>query len=147
MIILDTNVLSALMLDRPPLAVAEWLDRQPHLSVWTTSITVFEVRFGLNSMPAGRRRAQRIETFERILANVIEQRIALFDSAGAERAAELAADRRKVGRPGELRDTMIAGIVLASHAKLATRNVKYFEEIAASVVNPWDKVEGIGNRE
>ncbi len=34
---------------------------------------------------------------------------------------------------------MIAGIVLASHAKLATRNVKRFEDIAAPVVNPWVK--------
>jgi hypothetical protein len=33
---------------------------------------------------------------------------------------------------------MVAGIVLASHAKLATRNVKHFEDIAASVVNPWE---------
>jgi hypothetical protein len=137
MIVLDTNVLSALMLDRPPLAVAGWLDRQPHLSVWTTSVTVFEIRFGLNSMPAGKRQAQRIALFDQILDDVIERRIALFDSASAERAAELAADRRKKGRSGELRDTMIAGIVLASHAKLATRNVKHFEDIAASVVNPW----------
>jgi predicted nucleic acid-binding protein len=138
MIVLDTNVLSALILDRPPLAVAEWLDRQPHLSVWTTSITVFEIRFGLNSMPAGKRQAQRIAVFERILVDVIEQRFATFDSASAERAAELAADRRRRGRPGELRDTMIAGIVLASHAKLATRNVKHFQDIASSVINPWN---------
>lgn len=32
---------------------------------------------------------------------------------------------------------MIAGIVLASHATLATRNVRHFEEIAKFVVNPW----------
>jgi hypothetical protein len=32
---------------------------------------------------------------------------------------------------------MIAGIVLANHAALATRNVKHFEDIAKSVVNPW----------
>jgi predicted nucleic acid-binding protein len=38
-----------------------------------------------------------------------------------------------------VRDTMIAGIVLASRAKLATRNVKRFEDIESSVVNPWDK--------
>jgi hypothetical protein len=138
MIVLDTNVLSALMLDRPPLAVAGWLDRHPHLSVWTTSITVFEIRFGLDSMPPGKRQAQRIALFEQILADVIEQRIALFDSASADRAAELAADRRRNGRPGELRNTMIAGIVLASHATLATRNVKHFDDIAASVVNPWE---------
>jgi len=138
MIILDTNVLSAFMLDRPPLEVVKWLDRQPRLSVWTTSITVFEIRFGLNSMPTGKRQAQRIAVFEQILTELIERRFVPFDSASAERAAELAAGRRRTGRPGELRDTMIAGIVLASHATLATRNVKYFDDIASSVVNPWN---------
>lgn len=138
MMVLDSNVFSALMLDRPPLAVTGWLDSQPYLSVWTTSITVFEIRFGLHSMPAGKRHTQRIAMFEQILAEVIEGRIAPFDSASAEKAAELAAQRRRTGRPGELRDTMIAGIVLASHAMLATRNVRHFEDIAKSVVNPWE---------
>jgi toxin FitB len=137
MIILDTNVLSELMLEHPNPAVANWLDREPHLSVWTTSITVFEIRFGLHSMHAGRRLAQRVSAFERILAEIIEERFAPFDSVAAERAAELAAEREKRGRPGELRDTMIAGIVLASHATLATRNVRHFDDIAKSVVNPW----------
>jgi predicted nucleic acid-binding protein len=139
MIVLDTNVLSALMLEIPHTAVTEWLDRQSHLSIWTTSVTVFEIRFGLSSMPAGRRHVQRVTVFERILADVIDQRVASFDGAAAERAAELAAERRRTGRPDELRDTMIAGIVLASHAKLATRNVKNFEDIASSAVNPWDR--------
>jgi toxin FitB len=138
MIVLDTNVLSALMLDRPPAVVAEWLDRQPHLSVWTASITVFEIRIGLQSMPAGKKQTQRIAVFEKILAEVIEHRIASFDSEAAERAAELAAKRRSIGRPGKLRDTMIAGIVLASRATLATRNARHFEDIAKSVVNPWE---------
>ena len=53
-------------------------------------------------------------------------------------AEDLAAARKLSGRRGEPRDIMIAGIVLASHAKLATRNVKHFEDIAASVVNPWE---------
>jgi predicted nucleic acid-binding protein len=142
MIILDTNVLSALMLDRPSVEVAEWLDRQPYRAVWTTSITVFEIRFGLNSMPDGGRRTQRIATFERILSDVFEERFSLFDSLAAELAAELAAHRLKTGRPGELRDTMIAGIVLANHATLATRNVRHFEDIAKSVVNPWEPESG-----
>ncbi len=138
MIVLDTNVLSALILDRPDSRVTAWLDRQARLSVWTTTVTLFEVRFGLNAMPAGKRQVQRIATFERILADVIERRIVPFDEEAAVRAAELAAERRRVGRPGELRDTMIAGIVLANHATLATRNVRHFEEIRRAVVNPWE---------
>jgi predicted nucleic acid-binding protein len=48
------------------------------------------------------------------------------------------ADRRRRGPPVDARDNLIAGIVLVSHVKLATRNVKHFEEIASSVVNPWE---------
>jgi predicted nucleic acid-binding protein len=47
------------------------------------------------------------------------------------------ASRQKKGRPVELRDTMIAGIVLAHNATIATRNTKHFDDISASVVNPW----------
>jgi predicted nucleic acid-binding protein len=126
------------MLRQPDTTVAQWLDRQPYTSVWTTSITVFEIRFGLQAIPAGKRRTSLMLAFERLLTEMIEQRIANFDSAAAQQAADLMAARQKKGRPGELRDTMIAGIVLASHATLATRNVKLFEDIASSVVNPWE---------
>lgn len=138
MILLDTNVVWEIMLPNPDERVTRWLDRQPRTSIWTTSVTVFEIRFGLETMPVGRRRASRLASFERWLVEVVQQRIASYDETAARRSAELAADRQQRGRPGELRDTMIAGIVLASHAKLATRNVKHFEDIATSVVNPWD---------
>ena len=56
MIILDTNVLGALMRSVPDATVVRWLDRQPAESVWVTSITLFETRFGLALLPSGRRR-------------------------------------------------------------------------------------------
>ena len=55
MIILDTNVLGALMRTVPDAAVVAWLDRQPADSVWITSITLLEARFGLALLPLGRR--------------------------------------------------------------------------------------------
>ena len=57
MIILDTNVLSAMMRTSPEASVLAWLDRQPAESVWITSITLFEARFGLPPLPPGRPRA------------------------------------------------------------------------------------------
>jgi hypothetical protein len=139
MMILDTNVVSEIMRPKPDERVTNWLDRQPGTSIWTTSVTVFEIRFGLQTMPVGRRQAALLASFERWLAEVLEQRIATYDEAAARSSAGLAADRERKSRPGELRDTMIAGIVQASHAALATRNVRHFEDIAASVVNPWDQ--------
>jgi predicted nucleic acid-binding protein len=138
MIVLDTNVISEFMGPAPEQQVAHWLDSQPRSSVWTTSINVYEIRSGLLAMSAGKRRTALEAKFEQLLESALQRRILHFDSDAALRAAELCADRRRRGRPVDVRDTMIAGIVLASHATLATRNSKHFEDIASSVVNPWD---------
>jgi toxin FitB len=136
MIILDTNVISALMRDVPDPAVSQWLDRQPEYSIWTTAISVFEIRAGLAAMPEGSRRSALSEEFTRLLEE-IHHRISGFGEEAARRAASLAADRQKKGRVGEMRDTMIAGIVLAQNATLATRNTAHFADVSAKVVNPW----------
>jgi predicted nucleic acid-binding protein len=126
------------MRDTPNPEIVHWLNSQPHSSIWTASINVYELRAGLLAMPTGKKQALRILSLERILNEVIQGRIAAFDQAAAYKAAELEAASQKTGRPRDARDTMIAGIVLASHATLATRNTKHFEDIAKSVVNPWD---------
>jgi predicted nucleic acid-binding protein len=139
MVILDTNVLSALIRQDPdpdPVIVS-WLDRLPSLSVWTTSITVFEVRYGLATMPVGRRQAFKLAAFERFLEDDLEGRVHPFDHGAAEHAALLMEARHRAGRPRELRDTMIAGIALAQRATLATRNVRHFDDLSVPVVDPW----------
>ena len=137
MIILDTNVLGTLMRSVPDAAVVKWLDRQPAESVWITSITLFEARFGLALLPSGRRR-QRLESeFDRLLRDDLENRVLDFDSAAAAEAASLAAARQKSGRPVDMRDTQIAGIALARHAALATRNARHFADLKISIVDPW----------
>jgi predicted nucleic acid-binding protein len=138
MIVLDTNVISELMGPAPEQRVAHWMDLQSRSSVWTTSINIYETRSGLFAMPTGKKRAALETKFEQLLQSAFDGRILYFDADSALRAAELCAERRRRGRPVDTRDTMIAGIVLASHAKLATRNVKHFEEIAPSLVNPWE---------
>jgi predicted nucleic acid-binding protein len=136
MIILDTNVLSALMRQTPDRHVIEWLDRQPRTSIWTNSVTILEIRFGLQIMVTDKRRLLLTQAFETAL-EAMGNRIASFDAAAATAPAELMAARQKRGRPGDLRDTMIAGIVLAHRATLATRNTGHFEDLSVPVVNPW----------
>ena len=137
MIILDTNVLSALMRTNPEAVVVEWLDRQPADSVWLSSITVFETRFGLALLPKGRRRSGLEGAFGRVLTEDLANRVLDFDSMAAATAVQLAADRQKAGRAVDLRDTLIAGIALARRATIATRNTKHFEGLDVPVVNPW----------
>jgi len=137
MIVLDTNVLSALMRQSADKQVVDWLDKQPRSSIWTTSVTILEIRFGLQILPVGKRRSALIQAFEKALLDKIERRVAPFNTTAAQQAGELMALRHKKGRPGELRDKMIAGIVLACHATLATRNISHFEDLSVPVVNPW----------
>lgn len=137
MVILDTNVVSELMRSAPDRHVIAWLDRQPVSSVWITSVTLFEIQFGLEILPAGKRRSLLIEAFQTFVTDLIDRRIASFDAAGAEQAASLMSKRHKAGRPVDLRDTLIAGIALASRATLATRNISHFPDLSTPVVNPW----------
>lgn len=137
MIVLDTNVISALMRKEPEKPVVKWLDAQPAASVWITAITVMEIRFGLQTMPKGRRQGALIRAFELMLKSMIEGRIASFDTEAGIQSAELMAQRKRKGRPAEVRDTMIAGIVLANRATLATRNTQHFEDLPVTVINPW----------
>lgn len=137
MIILDTNVLSALMRTTPETTVVTWLDRQPAESIWITSITLFEARLGLALLPKGRRRQTLEAAFTRLLEDDLENRVLDFDTAAATEAATLAADRQRTGRPVDIRDTQIAGIALARHAVVATRNVRHFSDLKVPVVDPW----------
>jgi toxin FitB len=136
-IILDTNVLGALMRSLPDAIVVTWLDRQPAESVWITSITLFEARFGLALLPSGRRRQALESAFDHLLKDDLENRVLDFDSAAATAAASLAAARQKSGRSVDMRDTQIAGIALARRATLATRNMRHFADLKISIVDPW----------
>lgn len=136
MILLDTNVVSALMAQDGN--VVAWLDQQPAESIWLTSITVFETEFGLQLLPPGRRRKALESAFAALLTEDLDGRVVAFDAAAASAAARLAAERRRLGRPVDMRDTQIAGIAVVRRATLATRNLRHFEGLPTPVVSPWN---------
>jgi hypothetical protein len=137
MIILDTNVLSALMRREPEARVVAWLDGMPAESVWTTAVTVFEVEFGLSLLAPGRRRRQLEEAFARMIEEDFERRILPVDQSAAAVAGVMADERRRAGRAVEIRDVLIAGIVSARKASLATGNGRHFEGLGLRIVDPW----------
>jgi predicted nucleic acid-binding protein len=136
-ILLDTKVLSALMRHEADPLVVAWLDRQPPQSIWTTAITVFEIRFGLEILAHGRRRRQLEEAFARALEEDFEGRVLPFDQPAALIAGAIAAEQRRQGRSVEIRDVQIAGIAAARKAVLATRNIRHFEGIGVTLIDPW----------
>ncbi len=137
MILLDTNVVSALMQRAPDPGVVSWLDDQPAESVWTTAVTVFEVRTGLGLLDAGKRRRELEQAFEQLLEEELEGRVQAFDQRAAVAAGVIAASRQRAGRSVEIRDVQIAGIASARRATLATRNLRHFDGLGVTLVNPW----------
>ncbi len=137
MILLDTNVVSALMRREPEPVVVAWLDEQPAESIWTTSITVFEVQTGLELLQPGDRRQQLADTFGQLLADELQGRVQSFDQPAAVAAGHIAAERQRAGRTIEIRDVQIAGITAVRKATLATRNTRHFEGLGIDLINPW----------
>jgi len=56
MIVLDTNVLSAVMERRRAPAVLAWFERQAAGEVWLTAVTLYEARYGIDRLKPGARR-------------------------------------------------------------------------------------------
>lgn len=137
MIILDTNILSAVMQETPDPTVVNWLDRQARESIWTTAITVFEIRLGFSILEKGKRREKLELAFTLALQEVLEGRVLPFDEPAALAAGEMAAKRRRQGITVDMRDTQIAGIAMARRSTLATRNTKDFAALTVRVINPW----------
>lgn len=138
MIILDTNVLSALMQGQPDPAVVAWLDQQEPATIWLTTVTLFEARYGIALLADGKRKQQLQQQLEQVTSQVLQHRVLGFDDAAAKAASALAAERKQRGQPVDMRDTFIAGIALAHRATLATRNVRHFADVGVAVINPWE---------
>ena len=136
MIVLDTNVLSEVVRLSPDPKVVGWLAEQAPLGVLTTAITQAEMLYGLESLPAGKRRSILQAALEKILGE-FSGRILPFDEDAARAFAKIVAARDALGRPISQFDGMIAAIARSRRAALATRNVADFQDCSLRIIDPW----------
>jgi predicted nucleic acid-binding protein len=137
MIILDTNVISELMLAAPQRNVLDWVNNQPLSELSTTTINVAEIRYGLARLPPGRRRTDLDMRFRAFAARGFANRVFDFDGTAAEVYGELIAARERSGRPLEGFDGLIAAIASSRGLPLATRNVADFADCGVTLICPW----------
>lgn len=137
MIVLDTNVLSETLRPTPSAGVMAWLRSEPAAALFTTTITEAELLYGVALLPPGRRRQLLTAVVEQIFAEDLAGRILPFDSAAARDYADIAAARRRSGRPISEADAQIAAITRSRGAALATRNVRDFAGCELRVIDPW----------
>jgi predicted nucleic acid-binding protein len=113
------------------------------------AVTVLELLQGIRLLSPGRRRTELVAELDRVMdehialpdtgdqpIGSVDGRILAFDNAAARATATVAAERRRAGRPGELRDSMIAGIALSTGASLATHNTRHSADFAITRIDP-----------
>ncbi|MCC6586889.1 MAG: type II toxin-antitoxin system VapC family toxin [Bryobacterales bacterium] len=137
MIVLDTNVVSEPLKTRPTEKVVDWLDNQSAETLYITSVNRAELRFGVLRLPNGRRKNTLAAQVERIL-DLFKDRTLDFDSAAADKLAEIAAACEKTGKRALAPDAYIAACAAARGFSVATRNVTHFEHLGVRLINPWE---------
>jgi predicted nucleic acid-binding protein len=130
--LLDTNVLSELLKKRPDSAVLERLGQTPREALATSSVCVFELRYGASRRPGGSALWSRIA--EEVLPRV---RILSLGLEAAEYAGDLLAKLHSRGEPIGLEDVLIGATALANDLVVVTRNVKHFDRLDGLAVVSW----------
>ena len=137
MFILDTNVISELMQERPHPTVLEWIDDRLKRDLYVAAVTQAEVLTGIAILPEGKRRQDLAAAADRAFDGMFADRVLPFDRSAAGAHAKIAAARRSAGRPISQADCQIAAIAAARGGSVVTRNVRDFEGTGVAVVNPW----------
>jgi toxin FitB len=136
--ILDTNVVSELLRPKRDERVVAWVDAQPLAELFLTAITEAELRYGVATMPNGKRKKALEADVHGILQNEFAGRILPFDSKAAIEYAAIVSARRALGKPISQFDAQIAAIARANGAApIVTRNVGDFVSVGVEIIDPW----------
>ena len=137
MLLLDTNILSAVMGTRPAPQLANWMEEQPLDLLFTAAVCQAEILSGITVLPKGRRREALEMAALAMFREDFAGRILPFDTEAAVIYGELFALRRSAGRPAAIADLMIASIARVHGANVVTRNTGDFEGCGLALINPW----------
>lgn len=137
MIVVDTDVISELLLPSPEPAVEAWLTAQDGQNIYLTTISEAELLYGLGMMMGGKRRKALEATISQILRDDMAGRILAFDSAAARAFAVIAARHHRTGKTISQASCQIAAIALAHGASVATGNASEFKGCGVDLINPW----------
>jgi len=137
MILIDTNVISELWKAEPNPGVLAWVDAQTVETLYLSAITVAELRFGLATMPEGKRRTIYQERLENEVLPTFTGRVLPFNLDASQAYADLMARAKVEGKAIGKADGYIAATASACGLMVATRDISPFEAAGLKIVNPW----------
>jgi len=135
--LLDTNLLSEPMKERPNSGVLEWLSQANEDEVFVSVVTITELRYGVERLATGKRRERLDSWLRKDLLSRFEGRILPVDLRIADACGVLMARSESTGRPLEARDAFIAATAQVHGLTLVTRNTADFEPTLKGIMSPW----------
>lgn len=137
-LLVDTNVISEILRAAPDANVVRWSQQLTKQDLFLSVISMGELRKGLTILPPSARRTQLEKSIEEQIPVWFARRLLPVTQSIAERWGVLDGQRQLAGRPLNVPDGQIAATALEHGLTVATRNVKDFEGLGVSILNPWE---------
>lgn len=141
--LVDTDVISA---TAPTAAIrrdtlAEWMDSRSD-DLFLSAVTVAEIADGIAKAKreGARRKATALAEWLQTLLHLYGDRVLPFDAPAAEIAGVLSDLARGRGPAPGFADIVIAATAHRNNLSILSRNVRHFEAVDASVIDPFKKL-------
>jgi toxin FitB len=136
-IILDSDVISGMMTDRPNARLSFWFSQHVPSDLHATAVSIFEIRFGIERVVKPTIAAHLTHALNSVLLNLVSPNVMPLDAAASEIAARLHAHLGHAKAHTIVPDTLIASIAKVHGATIATRNTQDFIRFGVPLVDPW----------
>jgi len=136
--LLDANVLSELKRPSPSHKVTAFVAGCPLEQLYVSTITLAEIRFGIERSPDAIRRTEIQQWLTHTIRPMFAGRTLAITEDTMLRWRLLVEDGRKSGRTFPQPDLIIAATASEHNLTLVTRNVKDFAGLGIAILNPWE---------
>ena len=134
----DTNVLSELRRPRPEPRVVAFVADRPLEQLFVSSVTLAEIRFGIELLAEPNRRAELNEWLTHKVRPMFEHRVLQVTEDIMLKWRLLVEVGRKTGHVFSQPDLLIAATAIQHDLTVVTRDRSDFDKAGVPVLNPWD---------
>lgn len=135
--LLDTNVLSELRKPKPEPQVVSFISSLPLGQIYISSVTVAEIRFGIEQVANELKRAALRDWLTNEIRPMFDQRVLQVTEEILLKWRQLVEEGRKVGHTFSQPDLIIAATAIHYALTVVSRDRSQYEKAGASVINPW----------
>lgn len=135
--LLDTNILSELRRPKPEPKVTAFIAGQPLESLHISTVTLAEIRFGIEVLSDAARRSELNDWLSRKVRPMFEHRVLEITEDIMLKWRLLVEEGRKVGHTYSQPDLIIAATAQHHGITVATRDTSEYAKARVPVFNPW----------